>query len=294
MKIIYGAVKPDAGDALERSAGAIANPQQARRLGIAMVFQHFSLFDTLTVAENVWLGLDKGAAAGRASASTRPPPPTGWRSTPARRCTLSVGEMQRVEIIRALLTRAAPADPGRADLGADAAGGGQTVRHPAPAGRRRLLHPLHQPQAARDPRLCTACTVMRGGKVTGVRPAPGEQRLAVAPDDRRRAARLARPPAGPGRGGAGGRAAGSEAQSPFGVHLVDLSLQVRAGEVVGIAGVSGNGQRELLFALSGEDRRAQQAMVIADQAAGRLRRPRRRSACTSCRKSAWAAARCPR
>src|SRR6185369_17656516 len=60
MKIIYGAVQPDEGRILwEGREVAIASPQEARRLGISMVFQHFSLFEALTAAENVWLGLDK-------------------------------------------------------------------------------------------------------------------------------------------------------------------------------------------------------------------------------------------
>ena len=60
MKIIYGSVKPDEGSVhFNGQAVQVRNPQEARALGIAMVFQHFSLFDTLTVAENVWLGLDK-------------------------------------------------------------------------------------------------------------------------------------------------------------------------------------------------------------------------------------------
>ncbi|WP_202620113.1 ATP-binding cassette domain-containing protein, partial [Escherichia coli] len=58
--IIYGSVKPDEGSVhFNGQAVQVRNPQEARALGIAMVFQHFSLFDTLTVAENVWLGLDK-------------------------------------------------------------------------------------------------------------------------------------------------------------------------------------------------------------------------------------------
>src|SRR5690606_29482080 len=51
------------------------------------------------------------------------------------------------------------------------------------------------------------------------------------------------------------------AADPFGVALVGIDLEVRAGEVVGIAGISGNGQKELLYALSGEDTRAAPAMV---------------------------------
>src|SRR5262245_15127997 len=59
MKIIYGAVRPDAGTiAWEGQPVAIANPARARRLGIGMVFQHFSLFETLTVADNIALALE--------------------------------------------------------------------------------------------------------------------------------------------------------------------------------------------------------------------------------------------
>src|SRR5579862_337041 len=59
MKIIYGAVRPDEGELRWNGERIrIDSPAAARRLGIAMVFQHFALFETLTVAENVWLGLD--------------------------------------------------------------------------------------------------------------------------------------------------------------------------------------------------------------------------------------------
>src|ERR1700712_4533318 len=61
MKMIYGAVRPDEGEIRWNGEPVeIRSPQEARKLGISMVFQHFSLFDTLTAAENVWLGLDKG------------------------------------------------------------------------------------------------------------------------------------------------------------------------------------------------------------------------------------------
>jgi ABC-type uncharacterized transport system ATPase subunit len=69
MKIIYGAVQPDEGEMRwNGQAVQVASPAQARKLGISMVYQHFSLFDTLTAAENVWLGLDKSLSAGRRSA----------------------------------------------------------------------------------------------------------------------------------------------------------------------------------------------------------------------------------
>jgi ABC-type uncharacterized transport system ATPase subunit len=93
MKIIYGSVKPDEGSVMFNGKPVhIRNPQEARALGISMVFQHFSLFDTLTVAENVWLGLDKSPQLPQVSASitakgrrVRP----GHRPPPAR-CTRSL------------------------------------------------------------------------------------------------------------------------------------------------------------------------------------------------------------
>ncbi len=107
MKIIYGAVRPDSGSmTIYGRSVALRNPQEARAMGIAMVFQHFSLFDTLTVAENVWLGLDKSQPlADVVSAIQAKASHYGLDIDPHRPVhTLSVGERQRVEIIRALLT----------------------------------------------------------------------------------------------------------------------------------------------------------------------------------------------
>ena len=108
MKIIYGSVKPDTGSVMFNGAPVhIRNPQEARAMGISMVFQHFSLFDTITVAENVWLGLwPRHSRWTKSPTASRPRRrSTAWTSTRLRPVhTLSVGEMQRVEIIRALLT----------------------------------------------------------------------------------------------------------------------------------------------------------------------------------------------
>jgi ABC-type uncharacterized transport system ATPase subunit len=108
MKIIYGAVRPDEGRIIWNGRQVqIANPQMARSLGIAMVFQHFSLFDTLTAAENVWLGLDKSMTLAEVTARIRVVSGEyGLALDPLRPVhTLSVGERQRVEIVRARLTR---------------------------------------------------------------------------------------------------------------------------------------------------------------------------------------------
>ncbi|MDP2371836.1 ATP-binding cassette domain-containing protein, partial [Rhodoferax sp.] len=106
MKIIYGSVKPDAGQVkINGQEMKIRNPKEARANGISMVFQHFNLFDTLTVAENVWLGLTRTSLEHVTASIIAKATEYGLDIDPARPVhTLSVGEMQRVEIIRALLT----------------------------------------------------------------------------------------------------------------------------------------------------------------------------------------------
>jgi len=107
MKIIFGAVKPDAGEVrINGQLMQIRNPKDARANGISMVFQHFNLFDTLTVAENVWLGLARDSLDQVRASIVAKATEYGLDIDPERPVhTLSVGEMQRVEIIRALLTR---------------------------------------------------------------------------------------------------------------------------------------------------------------------------------------------
>lgn len=107
MKIIFGAVKPDSGKVLWNGQEVkIATPQDARKLGISMVFQHFSLFDTLTVTENIALGLDAATDMAQLAEQIRQTGENyGLELEPQRHVhTLSVGERQRVEIVRALLT----------------------------------------------------------------------------------------------------------------------------------------------------------------------------------------------
>ena len=282
MKIIYGAVKPDAGTLrFDGQDVRITNPQQARQLGIAMVFQHFSLFETLSVAENVWLGLDKSLALAEVTRRiAQTAAAYGLDIDPARPVhTLSVGEMQRVEIIRALLTepRLLILDEPTSVLTPQAVDKlFVTLRQLAAEGCSILYisHKLHEIRA-----LCSACTVMRGGRVTGVCDPRAESNASLS-----RLMIGAEPPALAHRQQAPGALVlqvgrlDLKRESPFGVDLVDVSLQVHAGEVVGIAGVSGNGQRELLYALSGEDRRAPAASIsIANQPAGRLPPSRRRA-----------------
>ena len=257
MKIIYGAAKPDAGSMTVDGIAALpANPQAARALGISMVFQHFSLFDTLSVAENVWLGLSKTeslASVSRRVADTAQA--YGLDIDPARHVhSLSVGQMQRVEIIRALLTnpKILILDEPTSVLTPQAVDKLFVVLRQLAAQGCSILYISHKLHEIRS--LCTACTVLRGGKVTGVCIPAQESNASLS--------RLMignEPPAlqrKPGKAGASVlqvNALSLAREDQFGVDLDGIHLQVCAGEVVGIAGVSGNGQKELMLALSGEN-----------------------------------------
>ncbi len=282
MKIIYGSVKPDAGQVLWNGQPvAVRNPQEARALGISMVFQHFSLFDTLTVAENVWLGLDRSVSLAEVTRRIEAKAAEyGLDIDPSRPVhTLSVGQMQRVEIIRALLTQPQLLilDEPTSVLTPQAVERLFVVLRQLASEGCSILYISHKLHEIRE--LCDACTVLRGGRVTGTC-VPREEsnaslsRLMIGaepPQLEHREARL---------GEAVLRVNGLSLprETPFGTDLQDVRLEVRAGEVVGIAGVSGNGQRELLFALSGEDTRAPAGSVeVAGQPAGRLGPGRRRA-----------------
>jgi simple sugar transport system ATP-binding protein len=307
MKIIYGAVKPDAGSVQVDGQGVvIRNPQEARALGISMVFQHFSLFDTLTVAENVWLGLDKGrrspgrpktgapwgeaaqsdASGGAftlAEVSRRIAATTadyGLQLDPMRPVhTLSVGERQGVEIVRALLSqpRLLILDEPTSVLTPQAVETlFVTLRQLAARGC-SILYISHKLHEIRE--LCTACTVLRAGQVTGVCDPREESNASLS-----RLMIGAEPPALEHREQALGATVlevkdlSLARDDQFGVDLQHIALTVRAGEVVGIAGVSGNGQKELLYALSGEDTRASaEAIQVKGQGVGRLNPMRRRA-----------------
>ena len=282
MKIIYGSVKPDEGTVMFNGQLVhIRNPQEARALGISMVFQHFSLFDTITVAENVWLGLDKSLTLNEVTASIDATAAEyGLDIDPKRPVhTLSVGEMQRVEIIRALLTspQLLILDEPTSVLTPQAVEKLFVVLKKLAAEGCSILYISHKLHEIRE--LCTACTVLRGGLVTGVCNPQNESnaslsRLMIGAEPKALVSRAF----SPGAAVLQVQALSLSSQDPFGTDLADMALSVRSGEVVGIAGVSGNGQSELLQALSGEDPRAPAGSVrVLGQDASRLDPARRRA-----------------
>ncbi|MEJ7929262.1 ABC transporter ATP-binding protein [Ramlibacter sp. AN1015] len=282
MKIIYGSVKPDEGQVLWNGQPVhIRNPQEARALGISMVFQHFSLFDTLTVAENVWLGLDKHLSLAEVTRRIEAKASEYGLDLDPRRPvhTLSVGQMQRVEIIRALLTdpKLLILDEPTSVLTPQAVERLFVVLRQLASQGCSILYISHKLHEIRE--LCTACTVLRGGRVTGecdpreeTNASLSRMMIGAEPPELEHRART------PGETVLRVQGLRLARETPFGADLEGIDLEVRAGEVVGIAGVSGNGQRELLYAISGEDTRADPAMVqITGQPAGRLGPGRRRA-----------------
>ena len=265
MKIIYGAVEPDEGEMVwDGQQVEIRNPQEARALGIAMVFQHFSLFDSLTAAENVWLGLDKSWTLAQVTQRIAEVAGVyGLAVDPLRPVhTLSVGERQRVEIVRALLTkpRLLILDEPTSVLTPQAVQAlFVTLRKLADEGC-SILYISHKLDEIRA--LCHKCTVMRGGKVTGevdprLETNASLSRLMIGAEP----PQLDRRPARPGEPVLSVGGLSLARTGAFGADLEDVTFDVCRGEILGIAGVSGNGQQELMAALSGEDARAPDAAI---------------------------------
>ena len=273
VKMIYGALQPTSGEF--RWMGkpvAIANPAAARKLGIGMVFQHFSLFEALTVAENIALAMPGAFDMKKLSERiTRVSRDYGLPLEPfAVVADLSVGERQRIEIVRCLLQEpkllimdepTAVLTPQEADqlflTLARLASEGCAVIY--------ISHRLEEVK-----RLCHNATILRHGKVvTNVDPAKetagslarlmvggdihkvspldGETEYAKKINIRLRLIDMSLP-----------------AEGPFSVALKNISLEVLAGEVVAIAGVAGNGQSEFFDAVSGERLLSSSAMLLID------------------------------
>ena len=282
MKIIYGVTRQTDGEILwEGQPVTPENPAHARTLGIGMVFQHFSLFETLTVVENVALALPGAPDLGYLSRRIEKVSEKYGLPVDARRLVhaLSVGERQRVEIIRCLLQnpKLLIMDEPTSVLTPQAVRKlFETLRYLSGEGC-SILYISHKLDEIQE--LCHTATVLRGGKVTGTcipaQETPASMaRMMIGRD-------LPVPQHGaPLEGGEVRlRLAGLSHASddPFGTDLRDIHLEVRAGEIVGIAGVSGNGQQELMYAVSGEEPIAERYPVqIQGAEAGRMRPGRRR------------------
>lgn len=258
VKMLFGSLQPDGGTiAWQGNAVSIPSPSFARNLGIGMVFQHFSLFDALSVAENIALSLDKSIKLSKVAAEAQLLADRyGLTINPdALVGDLSVGERQRVEIIRCLLQEPQLIildEPTSVLTPQEAERLFETLETLRKEGK-SILYISHKLDEVK--RLCDRATVLRHGKVVGhcipaKETAASLAAMMVGEDVQnvRKAAVIDET----GENVLAVQRLSQAAATPFATALKDIDLHVRAGEVFGIAGVAGNGQSELFEALSGE------------------------------------------
>ena len=269
MKILYGLLEPSEGVVTHRGdIVQLPNPEAARRLGIGMVFQHFSLCENLTVEENIALVMPP-ELSGRALADriAKLGIDYGLHLEPDRPVwSLSAGERQRIEIVRCLLQdpKLVILDEPTSVLTPGEAEALFSVLERLAREGRALLYISHRLDEVR--RLCVRATILRAGRVVGAcnpreETARSLAAMMVGSAVHEVSARAV-------------RAIGAErlrldhlALPAPGLHataLRDVSLRVSGGEILGIAGIAGNGQAELFAALSGEALAADPACVRLD------------------------------
>ena len=257
VKIIYGLLEPTEGEiAFRGQVMRLTGPQEARAQGVGMVFQHFSLFDNLTVAENIALVLPPdtplSALRGRihevAERYRMPLDPDRevW--------SLSAGERQRIEIARCLLQDPKLIildEPTSVLTPLEAFGLFETLDRLKGEGR-ALLYISHKLEEVR--RLCETATILRLGRKVGSCDPRQETPRSLAALMVGAAITDIQAPSS--------RDLGSErlaikslslpSEEIHGVDLKGVSLSLRGGEIFGVAGVAGNGQSEFFAAVSGE------------------------------------------
>lgn len=259
VKMLYGTLQPDAGRiVIGGKPTVVSSPNEARAKGIGMVFQHFSLFESMSVAENIALALDHKPTPDEVKAeladfveryglSVDPDATVG---------DLDVGVRQRVEILRVLLQKPSLVildEPTSVLTPQEAESLFGVLRQLASEGK-SILYISHKLDEVRA--LCDDATVMRHGKVVA-RTDPREESSAS----------LARAMVGSDVPEVSRKAGSVPADAPlvfelnqvtydpgtlFGMSLKNISMRVHSGEILGIAGVAGNGQKELFDVLSGE------------------------------------------
>ena len=257
VKIIYGVHKADAGTLhWEGMEHLIANPNAARKLGIGMVFQHFSLFDAMTVEENISIGISAELASNKLDEKIQNVSKQyGLPLDPSRYVhTLSVGERQRIEVVRCLLQNPSLLimdEPTSVLTPQEVEELFKTLRRLSDEGV-SILYISHKLQEIKE--LCHTATIMRMGKVVAECIPEDETPRSMA--EMMMGTNLVSPER------TGNQETGEprlivddlSVNSPhqYGVNLKGISFEVRSSEVLGIAGIAGNGQRELMEVLSGE------------------------------------------
>jgi general nucleoside transport system ATP-binding protein len=259
MNVLFGLSQPDEGEILiDGQPQHLGSPSHAIRAGIGMVHQHFMLVPVFTVAENVTLGMERTRVLGlldrrRTRRDVRElSEQYGLQVNPdALVEDLPVGVQQRVEIVKALLREASVLI---LDEPTSVLTPGETqelfrIMRDLRAGGRSLVFISHKLKEVQE--IADVITVIRRGQVVGQRPpTASDAELAALMVGRSVQLRVTKPPASPGEVRLDVQdltVAGEEGRPA----LDAVSFQVRAGEILGVAGVQGNGQTELCEALLG-------------------------------------------
>ena len=257
VKMIYGILQPNDGEILWNGKLLnISNPREARKLGIGMVFQHFSLFEAMSVLENIALGMDAKLSNKQLETKVLGVMKTYGLSLDPKRTvsTLGVGERQRIEIVRALLLNPKLLimdEPTSVLTPQEVKQLFHVLRQLASEGCSILYisHKLHEIK-----QLCDNATILRGGKVVGecdpkkqTSKSMAEMMIgtSIGEIDKGKSKQF-------GDVGIDVSHLALKGAGDFGISLKDINFKVHHGEILGIAGVAGNGQNELQAALGGE------------------------------------------
>ena len=274
VKMIYGLVRPDSGTMmLHGEPYAPPEPRAARASGVAMVFQHFSLFDALTVAENIALGMeDAPDTADLTQRIIEVSGKYGLTIDPFRMVgDLSAGERQRVEIVRCLLQNPKMLimdEPTSVLTPQEVEVLFKTLRQLSSEGTSILYisHKLDEIKA-----LCERATILRRGRVVGTCIPKNETAKSMA--EMMVGETLRTPKKHYTRHGAALLELHNlwlQSKDPFGTNLKEITFNLHEGEVLGVGGVAGNGQDELMLALSGEELTPAHAIQLKGEDIGSL------------------------
>ena len=256
VKTIYGLVKPDNGRmSLNGKHYVPGSPSEARKAGIAMVFQHFSLFEALTVAENISLGMESPPNQSNLAKKIKSVSNSyGLPLEPGKTVgSLSAGERQRVEIVRCLLQEPKLLimdEPTSVLTPQEVQILFETLRKIKSEGR-SILYISHKLEEIR--KLCDTATILRlGKKVETCTPSKTSSNelaemmvgssIQIPQQKKREIGNIL----------LSLENIVSKSINTFGTSLSNLTLDLHAGEIFGVGGVAGNGQDELLSILSGE------------------------------------------
>ena len=274
VKIIYGLIKPDNGSmTLSDNNYSPNEPRDARKNGVAMVFQHFSLFDALNVAENIALGMENPPKINDLSEKIENVSKSYGLPLDPKRLVgqLSAGERQRVEIIRCLLQNPKLLimdEPTSVLTPNEVKTLFETLLRLKKEGK-SILYISHKLEEIRE--ICDFATILRNGEKVGScipkntsAKQIGEMMVGKSFSSPSRENRVF------GEKLLKVSNLSIHTKDFFGTSLSNINFSVHVGEILGIGGVAGNGQDELLSALSGEEKTSPSTINILNHPIGKL------------------------